>query len=428
MRKIDGVFSAPIPENDAERLVELHSYGVLDTPTEQGYDDITFLASYICEAPYATITLVDEDRQFFKSEVGFGTRETNRADSFCACAMLEPEAMVVPDALLDERFAGNPFVLGRPCIRFYAGAPLVTPSGHVLGTVCVFDDKPRELRPEQLQALQSLARQVMAHMELGRQIQRQQLAAESLRVSEKLAAVGRMASAMAHEINNPLQSLTNLLYMVQVTDTKTERLQYLRLANEELSRVSHLVTQTLRFHRQSRGATQVRLGEVVEAVLALFRTRLLHAGARIEVRDRQEGTLICFVDDVRQVIAGLVANSLDTLAACGHGVLLVRVREGSNPANGQRGVFLTVADTGSGIVPEALSRLFQPFNTTKGIRGPGLGLWVAKGVMEQHGGTIRVRTRSEGPCTGTVMRLFFPQVPMCLTRTAAAEYLAQTVA
>lgn len=421
--RIYEVFSAPIPENDAERLAELRSYGVLDTPTEQGYDDITFLASYICETPYATITLVDQDRQFFKSEVGFGARETSRADSFCACAMLESEPMVVSDSRLDERFAQNPFVVGAPGIRFYAGAPLVTPNGHVLGTVCVFDDKPRELRPDQLQALRSLARQVMARMELGRQIQRQQVAADALRVSEKLSAVGRMASAMAHEINNPLQSLTNLLFMVQVTDGKAERQEYLRLANEELARVSHLVTHTLRFHRQSSGATPVRLGELVEAVLVLFRTRLLHAGAHVEVRDRQETTVVCFVDDVRQVLAGLIANALDTLAVYGKGTLLVRIRDGSAPGTGLPGVFLTVADSGSGITGETLLRLFQPFNTTKGIRGTGLGLWVAKGVLEKHGGAIRVKTRADGFRTGTVMRLFFPLLPASLAGDAGIQDL-----
>ncbi|MGI4852906.1 MAG: ATP-binding protein [Janthinobacterium lividum] len=411
--------SAPIPPNDAERLAELRSYAVLDTPVEQGYDDITLLASYICETPYALVTLVDQDRQFFKSEVGFGARETNRADSFCGHAILAHEPTIVPDSWKDERFAKNPFVTGGADIRFYAGAPLITPNGHVLGTVCVFDDKPRELRPEQLRALQALARQVMARMELGRKMHQEQVAADSLRVAEKLSAVGRMASAMAHEINNPLQSLTNLLFMVQAAEDAAERLEFLRLANEELTRVSHLVTQTLRFHRQSSGATPVRLGELVEAVLLLFRTRLQHAGAQVEIRDRQTLTLVCFVDDVRQVLASLLANSLDTLATRGKGRLLLRVRDGCDHATGRPGVLLTVADTGLGIPADTLLRLFQPFNSTKGIRGTGLGLWVARGILQKHGGSIRVRTRYTGVHTGTVFRLFFPLVPPASTSASS---------
>ena len=139
------MFSAPIPENDAERLATLYRYSILDSEPEQGYDDVTALASYICGTPFSTITLVDRDRQWFKSEVGFGTNETGRADGFCACALLQPEMMVIGDTLLEPRFCENPFVLGGPEIRFYAGAPLVAPNGHILGTVCVFDTKPRSL-------------------------------------------------------------------------------------------------------------------------------------------------------------------------------------------------------------------------------------------------------------------------------------------
>lgn len=151
------MFSAPIPENDAARLATLRRYDILDTQPEQGYDDVTALATHICGTPFSTITLVDRDRQWFKSEAGFGTNETGRADGFCACALLSRDTLIVEDTLLDPRFAENLFVLGGPQIRFYAGAPLVAPNGHILGTVCVFDTKPRVLTPPQIAALQSLS-------------------------------------------------------------------------------------------------------------------------------------------------------------------------------------------------------------------------------------------------------------------------------
>jgi PAS domain S-box-containing protein len=179
-------FSSPIPHNDAERLATLYSYGILDTPPEQGYEDVTALATYLCAAPYSTITFVDQDRQWFKSEAGFGTNETGRADGFCACAILQPETFIVEDTLLDPRFAQNPFVLGGPRIRFYAGAPIVATNGHVLGTVCVFDNRPRQLSAAQIAALEALARQVMALLEQRNTIARLEAAVSAAEEAERL--------------------------------------------------------------------------------------------------------------------------------------------------------------------------------------------------------------------------------------------------
>jgi hypothetical protein len=117
------MYCAPIPEDDAARVATLRAYSILDSPPEQGYDDVTALAVHICQTPFSTVTFVDQNRQWFKSEAGFGTNETGRAEGFCACAVLSPEMMVIEDASLDPRFRENPFVLGGPRIRFYAGAP-----------------------------------------------------------------------------------------------------------------------------------------------------------------------------------------------------------------------------------------------------------------------------------------------------------------
>jgi signal transduction histidine kinase len=395
---------AAIPWNEAERVADLYSYELLDTLDERGYDDITLLAQYICETPVSLVTLVDTERQWFKSAIGTGDlRETSRADSFCSHLIGGPSVLVVQDTLQDERFSDNPLVTGAMAIRFYAGAPLVTPDGNVIGTVCVIDQKPRMLRTEQVKALEALARQVMARMELRRQIRENQLTADAMRTAEKLAAVGRMASSLAHEINNPLQSVTNLLFMVNITDDKADRKAYLQQAEDALARVSHLVTQTLHFHKQSKRAAPVRLAELAESVLLLFRTRLSHASAEVSVTDRQTEPLVCLADDVRQVLASLLSNSLDALSGGSKGRLYVRVRDGVN--GDKTGVFLTVADTGKGIAPEVMARLFQPFNTTKGIRGTGLGLWVSKGILQKHSAEVHVRSRVG---EGTVVRIFFP--------------------
>ncbi|HEV2762689.1 MAG TPA: GAF domain-containing protein [Pyrinomonadaceae bacterium] len=158
------------PRNEAARLEALRQYNVLDTEAEQSFDDLTFLASQICGTPIALITLVDEDRQWFKSVVGFPARETSRDVSFCAHAILQAGPTFVRDALDDERFADNPLVTSAPHIRFYAGTPLVTPEGFPLGTLCVIDCVPRDLKPTQIEALRALGRQVMAQLELRREV------------------------------------------------------------------------------------------------------------------------------------------------------------------------------------------------------------------------------------------------------------------
>lgn len=165
------------PETDeAGRLAALDIYEILDTPAEPGFDDIVRIASQICGTPMALISLVDDRRQWFKAAVGIDAAETPREIAFCAHAIGHPDVLAVPDASLDPRFVDNPLVTGDTHLRFYAGAPLVTPEGFALGTLCVLDREPRQLRPDQVEALQALARQVMAQLELRRSLNR--LAAE----------------------------------------------------------------------------------------------------------------------------------------------------------------------------------------------------------------------------------------------------------
>lgn len=160
--------SAPTLQHEKKRLSVLWQYEVLDTVPEELFDDLTELAARICEAPIALISLVDEKRQWFKSKVGTTVNETSRDISFCAHAIKQSDLFIVPDATKDDRFARNPLVTSDPKIRFYAGAPLITPDGYGLGTLCIIDKVPRELRPDQKQALIILARHVVSQLELRR--------------------------------------------------------------------------------------------------------------------------------------------------------------------------------------------------------------------------------------------------------------------
>lgn len=157
--------------NDRDRVAALQKYAILDTEPEQAFDDLTLLASFICKTPIASITLIDENRQWFKSTIGLNVSETPRDIAFCSVAIQQSDVMVVPDTLQDERFRNNPFVTAEPKIRFYAGAPLINEDGYALGTLCVVDKTPREFNDEQKEALKALSRLVLAQMEFRRNLQ-----------------------------------------------------------------------------------------------------------------------------------------------------------------------------------------------------------------------------------------------------------------
>ena len=213
--------SAPPPSDEAKRLEALRLYDVLDTPAEEPFDDLTELAAHICEAPIALITLIDEDRQWFKSRIGLDATETTRNIAFCAHAIHQPELFIIEDATRDERFADNPLVTQAPHIRFYAGAPLITPEGHALGTLCVIDREPRQLSPDHQRALRVLSRHVMTQLELRRRDKEAaQLREERIRLithlkEEHEALEQRVAERTAELTRNEQESSQQLALAVQ---------------------------------------------------------------------------------------------------------------------------------------------------------------------------------------------------------------------
>jgi PAS domain S-box-containing protein len=242
---------------------------------------------------------------------------------------------------------------------------------------------------------------------------------DALRRTEKLAAVGRLSAAIAHEINNPLEAITNLLYLLRRQEGLDERAAaYIEQATHEVARMSEIVQQTLRFHRQSTRASVTNIGEVLDSVISLHRGKV--RGLQVEVERRYQGEveLLCFAGEMRQLFANLIGNALD--ASPSHGGRLTVALRNSRSWNGSSiaGVRVVIADTGSGMSPAVLRRIFEPFFTTKEATGTGLGLWVSAGIIQKHHGSIRVRSRTaqDGGASGTVFMVFLPrQTPAALS-------------
>jgi signal transduction histidine kinase len=228
-----------------------------------------------------------------------------------------------------------------------------------------------------------------------------------LQRTEKLAAVGRMASSISHEINNPLESVTNLLYLIQHGESSREEMHtYAQLAGSELARVSHIVTQTLKFHRQSTHAAQSRASEILESVVSLYQSRIVTLRTKIDRKYVAHDSMLCFAGDMRQVFANLIGNALDAVGEGGR--ICLRTRRAHSPRTGSPGVRVTVADTGCGMSPATQKSVFDAFFTTKGMTGTGLGLWVSEEIIRTHRGTIRLRSCDTKGRNGTVFAVFFP--------------------
>lgn len=244
----------------------------------------------------------------------------------------------------------------------------------------------------------------------GRDITEFRRAESALLKSEKLAAVGRLASSIAHEINNPLESVMNLIYLARQAETPKAR-EYLDLADQEIRRVSIIANQTLRFHKQASKPQAASGADLYSTVMSIYEGRLRNARVKVEKRFRTDKPAVCFQGDVRQVLNNLVGNALEAMPFGGR--LLIRSRSGRNWATGKAGLVLTIGDTGTGISPAARKNIFDAFFTTKGTAGNGLGLWVCQEIVNRHHGTLRVRSSQRQGSSGTAFALFLPFEAEC---------------
>jgi PAS domain S-box-containing protein len=235
----------------------------------------------------------------------------------------------------------------------------------------------------------------------------QKRAEEALIRTEKLAAAGRLAASISHEINNPLEAVTNLIYLVESSPGLSNHDRgLLRQAQAELSRVSHITTHTLRFYRDPTKAAPVKMSELLDSVIALYQGRLTQGGIQVHRRYQNSCEYVGFSGELRQVIANLIGNALDAMRQ--GGTLHVRVHRSSHFRTGDAGLRILVADSGHGMNRAVLRHIFEPFFTTKESTGTGLGLFVSKGIVEKSGGSLSVRSSDRPGCSGTVFSIFLP--------------------
>ena len=239
--------------------------------------------------------------------------------------------------------------------------------------------------------------------------QRLQCAAEQMRAMQKLAVLGRLSGSIAHEINGPLESVTNLVYLLGVDEQLPPHLQgYVRLAEQELKRATEISKQTLSFCRETQTPVRVLLSALLDEVLTLYQRRLDDTRITVERRYHAEEPVLLFPGELRQVFANLVANAIEATAAGGRIVLRIHRSRRWGRGLGSEGMRVLVADSGCGIAPEARGNLGQPFFTTKGQRGTGLGLWVSHSIVKRYNGEIQLRSSTDADRHGTAFSVFLP--------------------
>jgi PAS domain S-box-containing protein len=248
---------------------------------------------------------------------------------------------------------------------------------------------------------------IVGAAKIARDITRHKKTERALRMSERLASVGRLAATIAHEINNPLEAVTNLVYLAKERSGGEDVRDFLGAAEEELARISHLTKQCLGFYRETKEAAPIRIGPILDGLIPVFAARARNKAVDICKEIRHDPEIYAVADEIRHLITNLLSNSLDAVARGGQIRLRVS-RATERNGNGRAGARLTVADSGSGIPHAARSELFEPFFTTKKEVGTGLGLWLVKGIVERHGGSIRVKSSTAPGNSWTVFSVFLP--------------------
>jgi signal transduction histidine kinase/CheY-like chemotaxis protein len=405
--------AAPIPRDEHLRLAGLLACGVLDTPPEAGCDDLTALARRLTKTPIALISLVDKDRQWFKSVSGLSAKQTPRSQALCAYAILADEALVIHDARIDPRTADNPLVLGPPYIRFYAGVPLRLSDGTAPGTLCVIDTVPRKLTPNEFEDLRALARQAATQLEL----RRTNMSLEQARRAANAASAAKTAflANMSHEIRTPMTAILGYIDLLLPEGVpQQEREAHAEVVRRNGAHLLSLINDILDASKIESGRLTVERLPCAPAREVLDAVRLFEHPAAQKGLSLTAGVTGPFPEKIvgdptriRQILSNLVSNAIKFTA---RGEIHLDLHM-STPANApQPRICFSVRDTGIGMTPEEIATLFTPFtqadaSTTRRFGGTGLGLSISRSLAELMGGTLSVRST---PGSGSEFLLTLP--------------------
>ena len=387
--------SAPLPLNEDERLAALKRYEILDTDGEVAFDDLTLLASHICDVPISLVSLVDDDRQWFKSHHGINISETPREGAFCSHAILQPEQMlIIPDTTKDRRFADSSLVTGDSNVRFYAGAPLVTDDGFALGTLCVLDTQPRELTGQQLNALSALRRQVLAQLELHRNlVELQQKNLDLLHLNQEKNDFLGMA---AHDLKNPIGAIMGYAEDLRESYPElsgAEILEEVGKIHQLSQRMFGLVTNLLDVNaieeQQQLHLQPLQLRPLLQHIICDYQSRAAIKEIHLQLDVAVDGDVSGHPEAAHQVLDNLISNAIKYSPLKGQ--VDIRVLE----SNMHWAV--AIADRGQGMSEHDQKRLFQKFaklsaRPTGGEHSTGLGLFIVKKLVDAMQATIECKS------------------------------------
>jgi len=408
-----------IPETEEERIRTLEEYRILDTPPEPEFDALTELASSILGVPIALVSLVDRDRQWFKSKVGLPVSETAREVSFCGHAILEQDVFVVEDAGTDVRFHDNPLVLGDPQIRFYAGAPLRAWNGESIGTLCVIDQKPQTIDENKRRALRTLADMVVAQLELKRKNRELTVALQTIEQQKaglihnsKMSALGEMAGGMAHEINNPLTIISGhaarigmLLKGTDNGDRNARVESAVAGIGKGVERISTIIRGLQMFSRDGSAdpLEPCDLRQVVRDSLGLCQELFFNLSISLRYVAPLEPMMVqCRPTQISQILLNLLNNAKDAIRDL-QGDRWIEI----DLERMDSWIRIRVLDSGPGVPEDLRYRIFEPFFSTKEPgKGTGLGLSVSRSLAVANHAELGICPDSGVSC----FAMRFPQM------------------
>lgn len=392
------MIAAPIPADEAERLKELYEYDILDSPSEEDFNQLVELASAICQAPISLISLIDKNRQWFKAKRGILAEETPRELAICAHAILQDQVFIVEDTLQDERFHDNPLVLNEG-IRFYAGIPLKTKTGKNLGTLCIIDNTSRNLTPLQYRALEILGRQVMNLIELRFITKKQQKLIEQLRkqkqeLKHKNEFVNKALRLLAHDVRGPLASINGVLdlisngYLNPADQTET-----FKELSDSVRSTLRLVNDTLKWSLNTSNRSvkieSFSAKELIDNVVNLFQLILKSKNITL-IKNIPEDLVLCTDRDLLEIILRNIVHNATKFTQNGQ-IHLSAITIGQN-------ISISVKDTGCGMTKEQLDAIIasstkdeiQSTFGTHGEKGTGFGLRMCFDLAKMLGVKITV--------------------------------------